>query len=150
MLKNINWSLNCVAFIWNMIFYEYFDVSTNVFDVSRMIDKCVSTKLDEIVFVWNFFFLATKHFNTSTNSRGVLVVSGKKIIEVIQNFRVNKLNIFPRVPLACIFSFHTRKKERKKILLLHKRERERILLQLSGPRYHLVVRSAALCPQPSG
>ncbi len=71
-----------------------------------------------------FFFLATKHFNTSTNGRGVLVVSGKKIIEVIQNFRVNKLNIFPRVPLACIFSFHTRKKERKKILLLHKRERE--------------------------
>lgn len=34
-----------------MIFYEYFDVSTIVFDVSRMIDKCVSTKLDEIVFV---------------------------------------------------------------------------------------------------
>lgn len=98
-----------------MIFYEYFDVSTNVFDVSRMIDKCVSTKLDEIVFVWNFFFLATKHFNTSTNGRGVLVVSGKKIIEVIQDFRVNKLNIFPRAPHVSFLSTQ----ERKKILLLH-------------------------------
>lgn len=69
-----------------------------------------------------FFFLATKHFNTSTNGRGVLVVSGKKIIEVIQDFRVNKLNIFPRAPLACILSFHTRKKENTPTPYIRERE----------------------------
>lgn len=61
-----------------MIFYEYFDVSTNVFDVSRMIDKCVSTKLDEIVFVWNFFFSSDETFQHVNKWSGRPSCFGKK------------------------------------------------------------------------